>query len=255
VCAPKGTLPTSALDALVCLKAAVGQAVSLDCPCQATTTTTGNGNTTTTDGPTTTTTLRDIDAFNFPSACVELWIRQAFGNAVPVKAPGRVELFIDRTSMADRDIDGREDVVAEVFFVEFEAGSPAFGDVVVELPDPSIHPLLDHRTRGIVEETVNATPGELDLPPYAEAGSAEVTFDVYLQALVSGGLAGGRAHNDFPVTLRGLVSAAVPRPGELLVMQNTSNVPLLKDSDVSFFGLTIDAGNPATLDLNAASCE
>lgn len=33
VCAPKGTLPTAATDALLCLKAAVGESVELACPC------------------------------------------------------------------------------------------------------------------------------------------------------------------------------------------------------------------------------
>ena len=33
VCAPKGALPVSATDALVCLNAAVGAAVELHCPC------------------------------------------------------------------------------------------------------------------------------------------------------------------------------------------------------------------------------
>jgi len=34
ICAPKGSLPTTATDALVCLKKAVGQGVALNCPCQ-----------------------------------------------------------------------------------------------------------------------------------------------------------------------------------------------------------------------------
>jgi hypothetical protein len=33
VCAPKGTLPVSATDALICLKKATGQAIALNCPC------------------------------------------------------------------------------------------------------------------------------------------------------------------------------------------------------------------------------
>ena len=33
ICAPKGTLPTTATDALLCLKTAVGQSVTLSCPC------------------------------------------------------------------------------------------------------------------------------------------------------------------------------------------------------------------------------
>ena len=38
VCAPKGTTPVTATDALICLNVAVGQPVSLNCPCQVTTT-------------------------------------------------------------------------------------------------------------------------------------------------------------------------------------------------------------------------
>lgn len=33
ICAPKGTLPVTAVDALLCLQSAVGQAVALACPC------------------------------------------------------------------------------------------------------------------------------------------------------------------------------------------------------------------------------
>jgi hypothetical protein len=40
ICAPSGTLPVKATDALLCLSAAVGSAVSLDCPCGPTTTST-----------------------------------------------------------------------------------------------------------------------------------------------------------------------------------------------------------------------
>jgi len=34
ICAPKGTLPTKATDALLCLRKAVGQDVTLSCPCE-----------------------------------------------------------------------------------------------------------------------------------------------------------------------------------------------------------------------------
>jgi tripartite motif-containing protein 71 len=40
ICAPKGSLPAAATDALLCLAAATSQPVTLDCPCQATTSTT-----------------------------------------------------------------------------------------------------------------------------------------------------------------------------------------------------------------------
>jgi hypothetical protein len=54
ICAPKGALPVTATDALICLKKAVGQAVALTCACAATTTT--SSTTTTASGATTTTT-------------------------------------------------------------------------------------------------------------------------------------------------------------------------------------------------------
>lgn len=61
----EGTLPITATDALVCLKSAVGQNVTLDCPCgtvtttlgATTTTSIGTATTTTVVAPTTTTTL------------------------------------------------------------------------------------------------------------------------------------------------------------------------------------------------------
>jgi len=53
ICAPSGDLPVSATDALVCLQKAVGQAITLNCPC-------GSGGSTSTTSSTrleTTTTL------------------------------------------------------------------------------------------------------------------------------------------------------------------------------------------------------
>jgi hypothetical protein len=57
VCAPTGTLPAKATDALLCLNVSVGVALPLNCPCPGgtTTTTLGGGSTTTTLGATTTT--------------------------------------------------------------------------------------------------------------------------------------------------------------------------------------------------------
>jgi uncharacterized protein YkwD len=60
-CAPKGALPTSATDALLCLNAATGQPAALQCPCQVTssTSTTSITTTTTTSVPDTTSTTLD----------------------------------------------------------------------------------------------------------------------------------------------------------------------------------------------------
>ena len=60
ICAPKGTLPTSATDALVCLNATVGVPVDLQCPCEPPTTTTTTVPTTSTTSTTVTTTSTTV---------------------------------------------------------------------------------------------------------------------------------------------------------------------------------------------------
>jgi hypothetical protein len=256
VCAPKGSLPATALDALLCLKTAVGQSIALNCPCGAvttTTTTTGNETTTTTTGATTTTLVSDT--VNFPSACLKFWLRRAFAAPVEIISPGHVEMAINRNSIDDRDADGREEVVADLFFMEFEATSDVYGDIKVEVADPAIHPELDHATRGLLEEKTNTKPGRLDLSPYAPTGEATATFDVFFQVLMSGETAGGRAHNDVAIVMSADVTGTRPEPHEVLVMSNTTNIPLLRDRDGSFFSISIDAGTPATLNLNSLACE
>lgn len=64
-CAPKGSLPTSALDALICLRRAVGHPIALACPCSGNETTTTSTTTTTLDTgttlpPSTTTTMPPV---------------------------------------------------------------------------------------------------------------------------------------------------------------------------------------------------
>jgi pathogenesis-related protein 1 len=63
-CAPKGALPTTATDALLCLNAATGQPAALECPCQVSTTTT----TTTTSTDTTLTTSTTLSTCAGPDA-------------------------------------------------------------------------------------------------------------------------------------------------------------------------------------------
>jgi cytochrome c2 len=54
LCAPKGTLPVTATDALVCLRVATGANVALQCPCDGSTTTTSTTASTTLVSTTTT---------------------------------------------------------------------------------------------------------------------------------------------------------------------------------------------------------
>jgi hypothetical protein len=73
-CAPKGTLPISATDALTCLASVVGGSIAPDCPCDTTTTstiaTTSTSTSTTTEyNPTTTSTTTTLPDPCDPNPC------------------------------------------------------------------------------------------------------------------------------------------------------------------------------------------
>jgi len=86
ICAPKGTLPTSASDALLCLRKAVGQVVELACPCS-TGSSTG-------------------DDFNDDSKDAEKWgTDEIDGNGLLHEVNQRLEYSC--SSATDKDNDGR----------------------------------------------------------------------------------------------------------------------------------------------------
>src|SRR6188508_2683930 len=131
-------------------------------------------------------------------------------------------MLVDSSTLGDRDLDGRDDVSVSVFFLQLDATSEAFGDLTLELIDPSLHPEVDQTIRGVLEESANTTPGTLDLPPYTASGTGNMTMNVLVQTMVDIPLVLGRAHNDFPLILSGDVTSASPPPDEVLAMQNTN---------------------------------
>ena len=308
ICAPKGTLPISAADALLCLKKSVGQNVTLSCPCEATTsttnttttsqgltTTTTTGTTTTTHGPTTTTTTgttttshgltttttigttttshgptttstagatttttvgTDIETQTFPNACVSVTLRASAAFTTKVRANAAITIAIDHASIGDRDIDGLEEVEAEITSFLLTTTNALLGTVTVQLPDPDIDTGENRRTLGLIEETANTTPGVLDVPPYSGAGTAAAGFDLFIQASFTGGsLGSARLHHHVPIGLAGIFSHSPPAPGELLEMQNTENIPILQDDEAQYGTATIDTEDKATIDLSANGCD
>jgi hypothetical protein len=269
VCDVNDSGAVTASDALSVLKVAVGGAAELDCPACGTTTTSTSStslapptSTTTTTSTsiattsTTTTTNGDIEVQVFSNACVRVELAQPIAGQAVVFTSGTAEMAIDHSTLADADFDGFEEVSAELTEIFFSESGTAFGTITVELADPAIHAGVDRRSLGEVEENLNADDGLLDLPPYAISGTAETTFEtVYLQATISGGLANGRAHNDVPLEFEGIFRHSPPDPGDVLHLVNSLDVPLLDDSDGSFFSVVIDTANGATLELNADDCD
>ena len=262
-CAPKCICDTdsngniTAGDALRCLIDTVGGNATVNCPCD-NPTTTSTTTSSTTSSTTTTTVPSRVDTTVYDQACVEVTF-DAGGNTTTVRSPGTLTVAVDLASIGDADSDGLDEVTVEVIEASVVATDPALGTITIVLSDENIHPAIDQRSFGVLEENQNLTPGELDLPPYAASGSAAMRLELFLQATSDSILVPGRAHIDTPLILEGTVSANPPAPGDVLVMQNDQPIALLNDSDALFTilgnTLTIDLSDLASVDLNAASCE
>jgi hypothetical protein len=260
ICAPKGTLPTSASDALLCLRKAVGQDVTLNCPCDGgttstthTTVTTGITNTTsTTGGITTTTLIENIETKTFEHACVSVTLRPNASFTSKVKGEAAITVEVNHSSIGDRDHDGLEEVEVEITSFLLTKNVPLIGTVTVSLPDPDIDVGQERRTLGLMEETFNTTPGVLNILPYGGSGTAAVALDLFIQASLNGTT---RLHHHEAVGLAGIFSSFPPAAIEGLQMQNTSNIPVLKDDETQYGTTVIDTQDKATIDLTASSCE
>jgi hypothetical protein len=77
----------------------------------------------------------------------------------------------------------------------------------VSLRDPAKAPF--QRTLGEIEETVNNTPGTLDLPPFALNGTADSFFDVFFEVEVFGPF-GLVLHNEQPKRMEGIIDHKPP---------------------------------------------
>jgi hypothetical protein len=192
----------------------------------------------------------------FPAACVSVTLRPSVAFTSKVRGTASITVTIDHATLGDRDTNGREDVSAEITDFLLTTTNPLLGTVIVKLPDPDIDPGDNRRTFGVIEETSNAAQGVLEVPPYTGAGSAVASFDLFIQASFSGGsLGSARLHHHVPIGMSGTFSHVPPPAGELLEMQNTENIPVLKDDETQYGSVFIDTADKATVDLSATSCE
>jgi len=75
---------------------------------------------------------------------------------------------------------GLEEVSTEIVSMEL-TGTSTLGGVFMFLSP--VNP-----SAGVMEEVGNATPGVLDVPPFAAAGAADAFFDVFFEMEIGGGL-------------------------------------------------------------------
>jgi hypothetical protein len=162
---------------------------------------------------------REIDEFPVSSAQITLAMPDGTSEVVNLAGPSTVEVQIPPTGQAgDIDGDGLDQVLTEMTQLELK-GTSSFGPVLVTL-DPI------HKTVGQIEEKVNNTPGILDVPPFAAAGTADSYFDVYYEIHVGGHV----FHPRTPVHMASVITHKPPGPGDTYVNPFDQPVELLDEN-------------------------
>lgn len=125
-----------------------------------------------------------IEVDYFPDSVGQVDIRIPPESPQPhiIELEGPTLIEVDLGSLADPNGLGREEVQTEVITLDLAGGSSLLGDVTVRLRDPEDCPF--ERSTGKIREHINATPGELDLPPFTSAGTARSYFDIFFEVAV-----------------------------------------------------------------------
>jgi hypothetical protein len=235
VCAPKGVLPTSATDALVCLKVATGQAGELNCPCLGATTTS-----TTIFATTTTMTLPEpAQVFRFEDACLQYTIRAPFhGGVTEIAQRGIVEIEVDFAAIEDSDDDGLEEVPLEITVFDFASEEEGLGSVQLAV-GPDSHGVEDRRSVGQLIERRNNFPGIFDLPPNVFAGDADMVLSPWLSLTITPTVV-NVLHYDDPLVLAGRVTGMPIESGDSFATADATPIFLQKADDSSWWGARLE---------------
>jgi len=171
----------------------------------------------------------EVDFFPDTRATVELICPNMPPETIQLAGPTTVN--VDLAALGDPDGDTREQVPTEMVSMELTGTSPTLGPVTLR-ESPAL------ATIGEIEETVNNTPGVLDLPPFTATGSADSFFDVFFEIELPN--AGLTLHNEVPQHMGTVITHKPPAAGNLY--QGVDNIELFDP-----------AGNPTGCFLGAAS--
>jgi hypothetical protein len=139
-------------------------------------------------------------------------------------------MIADLETLSDGDGDGREEVETEIVQMDLVGISPQLGQVQIRRRPPGAPP--EKPTQGKIEEDSNSTPGVLDVPPFARAGTATSFFYVFFE--IEPATAGPVLHNDgeHPIPLEGMISEKPVAPGESFEFDGLGSDPVpLVDED------------------------
>jgi hypothetical protein len=160
---------------------------------------------------------KEIDFF--PNTVAQLTVQLPNGGTevVTLNGPTRVEVSINDADgfAADTDGDGLDQVPTQMTLLNL-AGNSSIGPVQVSLR-------ADRPSLGEIEETANNTPGVLDVPPFAAAGTANSYFDIWPVITV-----GGQSYTTaLPLHMAAVIHHKPPAPGDEYVNPFTQPVELL----------------------------
>jgi hypothetical protein len=193
-----------------------------------------------------------IEVDHFPHSRATVEILTPFGpDTVSLSGPTTVE--VDLGSLADADMDGREEIQTEIVSMELTGHSSLLGPVTLRLRDPAEHP--SQRSLGKMEENNNVQAGRLDLlgdnlplcvehpspPPNCVGTTADSFFDVYFEVEAAGMV----LHNQTPKHMVATITHKPPAQGE--TYENPDPIPLYNESEVQVATVTstFHTPNPA----------
>ena len=162
----------------------------------------------------------EIDVFDFTIGALEIVMPDSSSETVAVSGPTTVRVYFEGAvegAAVDDNGNGREEVVTEMVDLDLTGTSPTLGLIRVGL-NPAVPSF------GQIEERVNSTPGTLDLPPFAAAGTAESFFDIFVEIEVGG----QRLHTVLPKRMATVITNKPPAPGN--VYENCVKLELYDES-------------------------
>jgi len=158
----------------------------------------------------------EVDTFGNSQCYIGLQLPS--GGVEPIRMTGASTMEVLFSGVegktGDHDGDGRDDVDSRMRVFSFAGVSPTLGPVHMRLSGIT-------QSLGVMEETANATPGILDVPPFTATGTCESFFDVFVEIEIPGGV----LHNGTGMYLADVITYKPPGPGEMY--HNFSPVPLL----------------------------
>lgn len=172
--------------------------------------------------------VREVD--HFPNTSAVLDLSGPFGtDRVRLTGPSTVNVAIGiHGEASDPDNDNLDQVRTELVELNLVGSSPILGTVSVMVRDVAKDPF--RRSGGEIEETSNATPGILDIPPFAPSGTASSFFDVFFEVHIDGPLGSFVLHNRDQKPMRAVISHKPPAAGE--GYESPDSIPLYDENGV-----------------------